>query len=335
MKLNKKVLEEMRVKPGKSVDLAKRSTKRVATDWLASSGSDDDSTRKRVAEEDLREFSQELSDTQDLLWASGTHALLVVLQAMDAAGKDGTIKHVMSGVNPQGCRVESFKQPSREEIGHDYLWRASKALPELGEISIFNRSYYEDVLVTRVHPELLDQTHERPDSGEEEKFWRHRYEDINNFEHHLHRNKTRIVKVFLHVSREEQKERFLARLDDPAKSWKFSVADLAERQHWDDYQDAYEEAISATSTAWAPWYVVPADHKYSLRALVGGIIVDAIDQMNLASPKVGDGDRKALERARAELLTEGSRREPTLRETRRSQDLVARRSTALGLAYDS
>ena len=304
MKLNEKVLEEMRVKPGKSADLAKRSTKRVATDWLAPRGSGDDSTRKKVAEEDLREFSRELSDAQELLWASATHALLVVLQAMDAAGKDGTIKHVMSGVNPQGCRVEAFKQPSSEELGHDYLWRASKALPELGEISIFNRSYYEDVLVTRVHPELLDKTHERPESGEEEKFWIHRYEDINNFEHHLRRNKTRIVKVFLHVSRDEQKERFLARLDDPAKSWKFSFADLAERQHWDDYQDAYEEAISATSKSWAPWYVVPADHKYSLRALVGGIIVDTIDQMKLAPPMVAGGDQGALERAKAELLAE-------------------------------
>jgi PPK2 family polyphosphate:nucleotide phosphotransferase len=304
MKLNKKVLDEMQVKPGKSADLANRSTKRLATDWLASSGSGDDSTRKKVAEEDLREFSQELSDAQDLLWANGTHALLVVLQAMDAAGKDGTIKHVMSGVNPQGCRVESFKQPSREELGHDYLWRASKALPELGEISIFNRSYYEDVLVTRVHPDLLDRTHERPDSGEEAKFWRHRYEDIINFEHHLHRNKTRIVKVFLHISRAEQKERFLARLDDPAKSWKFSVADLAERQHWDEYQDAYEEAISATSKSWAPWYVVPADHKYALRALVGGIIVNSIDQMGLKSPAVTADGLAALATAKDELLAE-------------------------------
>ncbi|NNN00727.1 MAG: polyphosphate kinase 2 family protein [Acidimicrobiaceae bacterium] len=304
MKLNKKVLDEMRVKPGNSAELAKRSTKRVSTDWLGADASNEHSTRKKVAEEDLHEFSQELANAQELLWANGSHALLVVLQAMDAAGKDGTIKHVMTGVNPQGCRVESFKQPSSEELRHDYLWRASKALPELGEITIFNRSYYEDVLVTRVHPDLLDTTHERPNKDQEEKFWRHRYEDINNFEHHLHRNKTRIIKVFLHLSRAEQKERFLARLDDPAKSWKFSVADLAERQHWDDYQDAYEEAISATSKSWAPWYVVPADHKYSLRALVGGIIVDCIDQMKLESPVVADGDHDALERAKAELLGE-------------------------------
>ena len=304
MKLNRKVLEEMRVKPGKPADLAKRSTKRVTTKWLASRESDEDPTRKKVAETDLAQFSHDLAEAQDLLWANGSHALLVVLQAMDAAGKDGTIKHVMSGVNPQGCRVESFKQPSSAELRHDYLWRASKALPELGEITIFNRSYYEDVLVTRVHPELLDQTHQRPDKADEEKFWRHRFEDIIDFERHLRRNKTRIVKVFLHVSREEQKKRFLARLDDPQKNWKFSMADLAERRHWGDYQAAYEEAISATSTSWAPWYVVPADHKYSLRALVGGIIVDAIDQMKLEFPQVADGDLEILDRAKSELLAE-------------------------------
>jgi len=305
MKLSKQVLAELRVKPGKPADLAQRDTKRVATNWLGSSDhTTDDSTRKKVAEEDLREFSEELSDAQEKLWASGTHALLVVLQALDAAGKDGTIKHVMSGVNPQGCRVESFKQPSLEELGHDFLWRASKALPELGGISIFNRSYYEDVLVTRVHPDLLDKTRERPDSGEESKFWRHRYEDINNFERHLRRNKTRVVKVFLHVSREEQKQRFLGRLDDPAKSWKFSLGDLAERKHWDEYQEAYEEALSATSTPWAPWYVVPADHKYALRALVGGIIVDAIDQIKLKSPEVAVSNLALLTRAKADLLAE-------------------------------
>ncbi len=252
----------------------------------------------------MREFSQELSRAQELLWANGTHALLFVLQVMDAAGKDKTIRHVMSGVNPQGCRVKPFKQPSREELCHDYQWRAARALPELGEISIFNRSCDEDVLVTRVHPELLDNTHERPKSGEENKFWRHRYEDIVNFERHSHRNKTRIVKVFLHVSRDKQKERFLARLDDPATSWKFSAGDLAERQYWNECQGACEEAIGATSTAWAPWYVVPADHKYSLRALVGGIIVDTIDHLKLEPPQVADGDRDVLAWAKTELLAE-------------------------------
>jgi PPK2 family polyphosphate:nucleotide phosphotransferase len=302
MKLNTDVLNEMRVKPGKPADLHRRSTSHVATDWLGPRDRDgDEGGRKRVAEEDLREFVGELSTAQELLWANGTHSLLIVLQAMDAAGKDGTIKHVMSGVNPQGCRVEAFKQPSTEEMRHDFLWRCAKVLPDLGSISIFNRSYYEDVLVTRVHPEILARSHEMPTDGPDEKFWNGRYEDINAFEHHLHRNKTRIVKVFLHVSKDEQKKRFLDRLEVPTKNWKFSLADLAEREHWDGYQEAYEEALSATSTTWAPWYVVPADHKYALRALVGGIVVDAIDQMNLTAPTVPADSLAALARARTQL----------------------------------
>jgi PPK2 family polyphosphate:nucleotide phosphotransferase len=305
MKLNQEVLDEMRVQPGGPASLDGRSNKRVAADWLVPRDKDgQDKQRKKVAEEDLQEFVEELSAAQELLWANGTHALLIVFQAMDAAGKDGTIKHVMSGVNPQGCRVEAFKQPSPQELGHDFLWRCSKALPELGAISIFNRSYYEDVLVTRVHPDLLDKSHEKPTDGPDEKFWKDRYADINAFEHHLHRCQTRIVKVFLHVSKEEQKKRFLSRLEDPSKNWKFSEADLAERKHWDEYQGAYEEALSATSTAWAPWYVVPADHKYALRALVGGIIVDAIDQMGLKSPKVAADALAKLAKAKDELLAE-------------------------------
>jgi len=301
MKLNKKVLSEMRVKPGVSAGLDVRSTNRVSTNWLGSQDKKD-KPRKKVAEEDLGEFIDELSAAQELLWANGSYSLLIVLQAMDAAGKDGTIKHVMSGVNPQGCRVNAFKQPSVEELSHDFLWRCSKALPELGVISIFNRSYYEDVLVTRVHPELLAKTHELPGNGPDKNFWANRFADINAFEHHLHRGKTRIVKVFLHVSKEEQKKRFLSRLEDPAKNWKFSTADLAERKYWDEYQRAYEEALTATSTAWAPWYVVPADHKYSLRALVGGIVVDAIDEMKLTSPQVRGSGLQALKKAKAQLL---------------------------------
>ena len=305
MKLNKDVLDEMRVKPGKPAALRRRSTSHVSTDWLGPRDHDgDERERKKVAEEDLKEFVEELASAQELLWASSSYAMLIVLQAMDAAGKDGTIKHVMSGVNPQGCRVEAFKQPSSEELRHDFLWRSAKALPDLGAISIFNRSYYEDVLVTRVHPEILEKSHERPSGGPDEKFWRARYEDINAFEHHLHRNKTRIVKVFLHVSKDEQKKRFLDRLEVPAKNWKFSLSDLAEREYWDQYQEAYEEALSATSTSWAPWYVVPADHKYALRALVGGIVVDAIDQMDLRAPSVPADSLAALERAKAQLLGE-------------------------------
>ena len=305
MRLNKEVLGEMRIEPGGPAKLDERSTKRVVSDWLGPRDHDGkDKQRKKVAEEDLREFVDELSSAQELLWANGSYSLLIVLQAMDAAGKDGTIKHVMSGVNPQGCRVESFKQPSAVELGHDFLWRCSKALPELGAISMFNRSYYEDVLVTWVHPDLLAKTHEVPTTGPDERFWKNRYDDINAFEHHLHRSRTRIVKVFLHVSKEEQKNRLLSRLDDPAKNWKFSVADLAERQHWDEYQSAYEEALSATSTTWAPWYVVPADHKYALRALVGGIIVDVIDQLGLKAPVVSGDSMEALGIARDELLAE-------------------------------
>jgi PPK2 family polyphosphate:nucleotide phosphotransferase len=305
MKLNEEVLREMRVEPGSPADLSKRSTKHVSSDWLTTRSKDGhEKKRHEVAGEDLREFVDELAAAQELLWAAGTHALLVVLQAMDAAGKDGTIRHVMSSINPQGCRVESFKQPSAEELKHDYLWRCSKVLPELGSISIFNRSHYEDVLVTRVHPDLLDRSHVRPVGGPDQRFWSARYEDINAFEHHLNRNKTRIVKVFLHVSKHEQKERFLSRLDNADKNWKFSVADLAERKHWNEYQSAYEDALSATSTPWAPWYVVPADHKYALRALVGAIVVHAIDGLDLGTPKVTGDQLKVLKKAKAELLAE-------------------------------
>jgi PPK2 family polyphosphate:nucleotide phosphotransferase len=310
MKLNKDVLDELRVEPGKQAHLANRSTEQTKTDWMMDKGTKANQTAgkvdpgKRVAEKELASFVAELATAQNLLWADGSHALLIVLQALDAAGKDGTIKHVMSGVNPQGCRVESFRQPSTEELSHDFLWRCTKALPALGGISVFNRSYYEDVLVVRVHPELLDRNHEQPDDGDLAKLWKARYEDINNFEQHLHRNNTRIVKVFLHLSRDEQKKRFLKRLDDPDKRWKFSTNDLAEREHWDDYQIAYEEALSATSTPWAPWYVVPADHKYTLRALVGGIIVNAIDQMDLKPPRVAKDKLASLDQAKKDLLAE-------------------------------
>ncbi len=308
MKLTTGVLHELKVPAEGPAHLAGRSTTHVAAKWLSDhhptkeAGHPTDA--KELAHEDLREFVEELATAQELLWANGTRAILVVLQAMDAAGKDGTIKHVMSGVNPQGCHVQAFKQPSAEELHHDFLWRATKALPEHGEITIFNRSYYEDVLVTRVHPELLERTGERPPHKDESKFWRHRYDDINAFEHHLHRSGTRLVKVFLHLSRDEQKRRFLDRLNDPSKEWKFSAADLAERAHWDDYQVAYEEALSATSTSWAPWYVVPADHKYTLRALVGGLIVHTIDQLDLHAPTVSDDDHAAFAAARTSLLDE-------------------------------
>ena len=256
------------------------------------------------AKAELQGNIERLAKYQDLLYADSTYALMVVLQAMDAAGKDGTIRHVMSGVNPQGCNVEAFKQPSAEELGHDFLWRYSKALPERGRIGIFNRSYYEEVLVVRVHPELLNRRLDASGDGPTQTMWQHRYEDINAFERHLSRTGTRIVKIFLHLSREEQKTRFLDRLDDPTKYWKFSVGDLAERGYWDEYRAAYEEAISATSTPWAPWYVVPADHKYALRPLVGGLLVHTIDEIDLRLPEVSPDQLKALVRARDELRAE-------------------------------
>ena len=300
MKLGKALLDELTVHPGRPAGLDDRSTESTMVDWLGTSRK----RYKEVAEKDLRSFVNDLAEAQRRFWANGTHALLVIFQAMDAAGKDGTIRHVMSGVNPQGCKVEAFKEPTGHELGHDFLWRCSNVLPERGMIGIFNRSYYEDVLVVRVHPELLARGTGPSDAPPTGQVWRDRFEDINAFERHLHRDGTRIVKIFLHVSRGVQKRRFLERLDDPAKYWKLSAADMAERAHWAEYRSAYEEALTATSTPWAPWYVVPADHKYGLRALVGGIVVDAIDRMDLQPPRVGTDALAALARARRELLAE-------------------------------
>jgi PPK2 family polyphosphate:nucleotide phosphotransferase len=299
MKLDTDVMAELMVRPGEPAGLGSRSTRATKADWR-------DLDHRKLAEKDLREYVRELTQAQRLFWANGTRALLVVLQAMDAAGKDGTIRHVMSGVNPQGCKVESFKQPSLEELAHDFLWPASRVLPERGMIGIFNRSYYEEVLVVRVHPELLDRGKEGSGNRPSEQLWRDRFEDINAFERHLDRNGTKIVKVFLHVSREQQRKRLLNRLDVPDKNWKFSVDDLAERRHWDAYQAAYEEALSATSTPWAPWFVVPADHKYALRALVGGIVVDAIDRLDLHPPELSPDQRRTLAQAKADLLDESA-----------------------------
>jgi PPK2 family polyphosphate:nucleotide phosphotransferase len=219
---------------------------------------------------------------------------------MDAAGKDGTIKHVMSGVNPQGCQVTSFKTPSSTELNHDFLWRSNVALPERGRIGIFNRSYYEEVLVVRVHKQLL-QAERIPDALCGKHLWRERFEDINAYEKHLARNGTVIRKFFLHLSKSEQKKRFLARLDEPAKNWKFSGADLKERAYWDDYQAAYEEMIQATATTHAPWYVVPADHKRYAHLIVAGAVIDALESLQLEFPKVTDDQREALAKAKKQL----------------------------------
>jgi PPK2 family polyphosphate:nucleotide phosphotransferase len=298
MKLDEQVIEDLMVHPGEAARLDDRSTESTTADWLGSKGA----RPKEVAKEELRSFVEDLKASQELLWASDTYALLLIVQGMDAAGKDGTIKHVMSGVSPQGCQVVSFKEPNGDELDHDFLWRYSKALPKRGQIAIFNRSYFEEVLVVRVHPELMNRPRARPPLPE--PLWPSRFEDINAFEHHLYRCGTRIVKVYLHLSPEEQRRRLLRRLDDPARRWKFSPSDVAERRFWAQYRAAYEEAITATSTAWAPWYVVPADRKYALRALVGGVLVDAIDRLDLRRPEVGPVEAEALERARAELQAE-------------------------------
>jgi PPK2 family polyphosphate:nucleotide phosphotransferase len=244
-----------------------------------------------------------LSNLQEKLYAQDRWALLVVIQGMDAAGKDGVIKHVMSGVNPQGCDVSAFKVPSNEELNHDYLWRAHRCVPERGKIGIFNRSYYEEVLVVRVHPTLL-QAQRLPDSVITKHIWEQRYEDINAFERYLTRNGIVIRKFFLHVSREEQKKRFLERLEDSKKNWKFSMADVKERGYWKDYQEAYQEAIQNTATKHAPWYVIPADHKWYTQLIVASAIITALDELDLSFPDVDKEKKKELEGVREFLLHE-------------------------------
>ena len=247
----------------------------------------------------LAEGVERLAALQADLYADGRWALLAAFQAMDAGGKDGTIKHVMSGVNPQGVTVASFKQPGPVELGHDFLWRISAALPPRGRIGILNRSHYEEVLVTRVHPELLD--HQRlPAAKHGHKFWKHRYRDIRSFEAYLRRQGTVTLKFFLHISKEEQRQRFLARLDDPDKTWKFSAADLAERQHWDAYQGAYEDAIAATATSDAPWFVVPADRKWYAHLVVVEALIHALERLELSRPPPERGLAEARRQLEAE-----------------------------------
>jgi PPK2 family polyphosphate:nucleotide phosphotransferase len=261
---------------------------------------------KAAAKTALQQGTQRLAAMQDMLYAQNRWALLLIFQAMDAAGKDGAIKHVMSGVNPQGCQVYSFKEPSPEELDHDYLWRTSVRLPERGRIGIFNRSYYEEVLVVRVHPAILA-SQRLPATLVTKRIWAERYEDINSFERYLSRNGVAIRKFFLHVSHGEQKKRFLERLDRREKNWKFSLADVRERQHWDEYLQAYEETIRATATPHAPWYVVPADEKWFARLIVGAAIVDALAELDLAYPQVDAAKRRELQAARAELVRERRR----------------------------
>lgn len=300
MDRRERIISELQVAPGGPASLAGRDTRWTGgSEFDLLSATELDATAKSV----LAGGVEQLADAQELLWASDSHALLVVFQAIDAAGKDSTIKHVMSGVNPQGVQVASFKQPSSEELDHTFLWRISKAVPERGRIGIFNRSHYEEVVALRVHPEWLDnQRLPRGDRGA--SFWADRYDDINAFERHLARNGTKVVKLFLHVSKAEQKRRFMARLDQPNKVWKFSAADVAERAHWDEYMTAYEDAITATSTAWAPWYVIPADHKHVMQAMAAAILVDTIRSLDLRWPAVSDKARAANAAALRELEAE-------------------------------
>jgi len=258
---------------------------------------------KDHAKEALERGIARFSRLQEKLYAQDRWGILLVLQAMDAAGKDSTIKHVMSGVNPQGCQVNSFKTPSAEELQHDFLWRTWHCLPERGKIGIFNRSYYEEVLVVRVHPELLARE-SIPAQANLDNVWRRRFEDINAFEHYLSGNGFVVLKFFLHLSKKEQKRRFLERLDDPDKNWKFSMSDALERQHWEKYMRAYEEMIRNTSTKHAPWYVVPADHKWFTRLVVAEATIDALECLDLSYPKVDAEKRKELKDARAALKHE-------------------------------
>ena len=298
--LRKKLMAALRVPPGKKVRLKDYDPGWAVIPELVEFGKEAVTDRAR---ELLAENLEELAQAQELLYANDVYSVLIVLQAMDAAGKDGTIKHVMSGVNPQGCQVFSFKAPSAEELDHNFLWRYMRALPERGRIGIFNRSYYEDVLVVKVHPEFLERQ-KLPPGKRNKEFWQNRYDDINRFERHLVRNGTLILKFFLNISREEQRKRFLERLDRPEKNWKFSASDMAERAYWDGYMEAFEDAFRATSTKWAPWHVIPANNKPVARALVAEVIVNAIRKLKLKPPTVSAEQRKGLAKVREQLMAE-------------------------------
>jgi PPK2 family polyphosphate:nucleotide phosphotransferase len=282
-------VDRFRVRPGD-----RRALDRVAVNDTGKFTDKDD------ALEHLQKGVSRLEERQELLYAQGEYSLLVILQGLDAAGKDSIIKHVMSGVNPLGTDVHAFKQPSSEELSHDFLWRASKVLPSRGRIGIFNRSYYEDVIVVRVHPDLLTAGHQ-PIDRISRLVWQERFEDINAFEKHLWRSGTIVRKFFLHISRAEQRRRLLERLDDPAKNWKFQSGDLIERARWDKYHDAYREALAATSTAHSPWYCVPADHKWFARVVVADALVQTLDSLDLSTPKLSKAQKQDLARARRRL----------------------------------
>ncbi len=292
MKINSKDFE---VKPGSKVKLKDWPT--IVKPYYKS---------KKDYEAVLQKHVEELSDLQNLHYASNRYALLLIFQGMDAAGKDGAIRHVMSGVNPQGCEVFSFKQPSNEELQHDFLWRTTCRLPERGKIGIFNRSYYEEVLIVRVHPQILLNEGFTKESIDKKNFWKERYRSIADLEAHLHRNGTRIVKFFLHLSQEEQRKRFLSRIDKPRKNWKLSLSDIQERKYWKQYVEAYEECLHATSSDDVPWYVIPADDKENAHLIVSQVILDLLNGLDLAYPKVTPARREELQVIRKELHGAGS-----------------------------
>jgi PPK2 family polyphosphate:nucleotide phosphotransferase len=287
MKINS---ARFRVEPEKEVRLRKWPTR--VKPYYGSKSAYEEMLGKQVAA---------LSSLQDKLYADNRYALLLIFQAMDAAGKDGVIKHVMSGVNPQGCQVYSFKHPSAEELDHDFLWRSTRALPERGRMGIFNRSYYEEVLIVRVHPEILRAQNLPLETREGDGLWEQRYRSIANLERHLHRNGTRILKFFLHLSKDEQRKRFIERIDDPQKNWKFSSADVKERGYWKQYAKAYEACLAATSTRQTPWHIVPADDKRNARLIVSHIIVDALKRLDMHYPRVDAKQRRELRAIRRQL----------------------------------
>ena len=296
----KDVRRLFRVEPGTKLKLKRhdpawagdRDLRQLTTDAL-----------KQRARDYVEKNLVRLAEAQERLACNDVYSVLVVLQAIDAAGKDGMVKHVMSGLNPQGCQVYSFKRPSDEELDHNFLWRYSRALPERGRIGIFNRSYYEETLIARVHPQVLERQR-LPPAPRNKAFWAARYEDINAFEKHLWRNGTLILKFFLHLSKKEQKKRFLDRIDNPEKHWKFDIGDLHERAYWDDYQSSFESTLSNTSTSYAPWWVIPSDNKWVSRALVSGILTDAILGLGLESRQVSEAQQAVLVEARKQLLSE-------------------------------
>jgi PPK2 family polyphosphate:nucleotide phosphotransferase len=290
----RRFIAPLRVEPGRRVRLPKDFDPHYTADFV----------KKEDAEETLQRGVRLLAEYQARLAAQDTYGLLVIFQAMDAAGKDGTIRHVMSGVNPQGVEVSSFKVPSSEELDHDYLWRYARRLPGRGTIGIFNRSYYEEVLVVRVHPQILA-GQKLPSKAKGKDVWTRRFREINDWEHYLVDNGIRIVKLFLNVSRDEQKERFLARIEEPESNWKFSAADVREREYWDDYQRAFADVLTNTSTEWAPWHVIPADRKWFMRVAAGAVILDAIMQIDPKFPVASDEAKADMLKARDELLAEG------------------------------